>query len=504
MPPLTPGVRQRPVYHSLSQFVQFLEERRQLVRIREPVRANLEITEITDRVTKAGGPALLFEHVIKVDGRPSEFPLLINTYGTWKRMAWALGVEEVEEIAREIETLVKTAPPEGFLDKLKMLPKLAKIGSYMPKSVSRGACQEVVLPEPDLSILPYLKCWPEDGGPYITFPIVLTKDPDTGIRNVGTYRMQVFDKKTTAMHWQIHKGGSKHFQRYRELKKKIPVAVCLGGDPVLPYSATAPLPDNMDEFLLAGFIRKKGVDLVQCKTIDMEVPADCDFIIEGYVDPAEPLVKEGPFGDHTGYYSLADDYPLFHVTAITHRKNPIYPTIIVGPPLQEDGFLGKASERIFLPLIRMQFPEIKDMNLPIETCFHNLAIVSIKKQYPGHAKKIMNSFWGTGQLMFTKCLIVVDEDVNVQNLREVAWRVSNNIDARRDIIFGEGPVDALDHAAPQFAYGSKMGIDATRKWKEEGFQREWPEVVRMSPEVKKRIDEMWERLGIQTSPRPSP
>ena len=485
------------MYQSLRQFVSFLEERKELVRIKEPVKADLEITEITDRVTKSGGPALLFENVIKVDGRRSQFPLLINTYGTWKRMAWALGVEDVEEIARELEALIKTEPPSGLMDKLRMLPKLAKIGSYFPKTVSKGACQEVALPEPDLSIIPYIKCWPDDGGPYITFPVVITKDPDTGIRNVGTYRMQVFDKKTAGMHWQIHKGGSKHFQRYRELKQKIPVAVCLGGDPVLGYAATAPMPDNFDELLLAGFIRKKAVELVKCKTIDLEVPADCDFVIEGYVDPLAPLVKEGPFGDHTGYYSLADDYPLFHVTAITHRKEPIYPTIIVGPPIQEDGCLGKATERIFLPLIKATFPEIRDMHLPIETCFHNLIIVSIKKQYPGHAKKIMHSFWGTGQLMFSKCIIVVDEDVNVQDLKEVAWRVSNNIDARRDVIFAEGPVDALDHAAEQFAYGSKMGIDATRKWKEEGFQREWPEVVKMSPEVKKRVDELWNKLGIK-------
>lgn len=484
------------MYESLRQFISFLEERKQLVRITEPVKADLEITEITDRVTKAGGPALLFENVIKLDGTRSTFPLLINTYGTWKRMAWALGVEDVEEIAAELEALIKTAPPSSFLEKLRMLPKLAKIGSYMPKSVSSGACQDVVLKEPDLSILPYLKCWPDDGGPYITLPICISKDPDTGIRNVGTYRLQVFDKKSTGMHWQIHKGGSKHFQRAKELKQKIPVAVCLGGDPVLAYSATAPMPENVDELMLAGFLRKKAVELVKCKTIDLEVPADADFVLEGYVDPNEPLVREGPFGDHTGYYSLADNYPVFHVTAVTHRKDPIYQTIVVGPPPQEDAPLGRATERIFLPLIKLTFPEIKDMHLPAQTCFHNLAIVSIKKQYPGHAKKIMHSFWGTGQLMFTKCLIVVDEDVDVQNVAEVAWRVSNNIDAKRDIIFAEGPVDALDHAAVQFAYGSKMGIDATRKWKEEGFEREWPEVAMMSPEVKKRVDEIWKKLGL--------
>ncbi len=485
------------MYRSLRQFISFLEEKKELVRIQEPVKADLEITEITDRVTKAGGPALLFENVIQTNGERSQLPLLINMYGTWQRMAWSLGVEDVEEIAAEIDALIKTQPPSGFMDKLRMLPKLAKIGSYMPKVASgKGDCQEVVLAEPDLSILPYLKCWPEDGGPYITLPIVLTKDPETGIRNVGTYRMQVYDKNSTGMHWQIHKGGAHHYQKYKELKKKIPVAVCLGGDPVYLYAATAPMPDNMDELMLAGFIRKKAVELVKCKTIDMEVPSDVDFVLEGYVDPMEPLRREGPFGDHTGYYSLADDYPVFHVTAITHRKDPVYPTTIVGPPLQEDGFIGRASERIFLPLIKATFPEIRDMHLPIETCFHNLAIVSIKKQYPGHAKKIMHSFWGTGQLVFCKCIIVVDEDVNVQDVREVAWRVSNNIDARRDLVFAEGPVDALDHAADQFAYGSKMGIDATRKWREEGFTREWPEVARMSPEVKKKIDEIWKKLRL--------
>lgn len=484
------------MYRSLSHFIQFLEERRQLCRIREPVRAELEITEIADRTTKSGGPALLFENVIKIDGQRSEFPLLINAFGTWKRMAWALSVEDVEEVAREAEAILKTPPPSSLIEKLKFLPKLARLGSFLPKRASHGDCQEVVLKEPDLSILPYLKCWPGDGGPYITYPLVFTKDPETGVRNVGTYRMQVFDKKTTGMHWQIHKGGARHARKYRELKKKIPVAVAIGGDPVLSYAATAPLPDDFDELILAGFIRKKPVELVKCRTVDLEVPADADFVMEGYVDPLEPMVKEGPFGDHTGYYSLLDDYPLFHVTAMTHRKDPIYLTTVVGPPLQEDGFIGKASERIFLPLIRVAFPEVRDICLPIETCFHNLAIVSIKKQYPGHAKKIMHSLWGSGQLMFSKCIVVVDDDVSVQNLPEVAWRVSNNIDARRDVIFSEGPVDALDHAAPQFAYGSKMGIDATRKWREEGFTREWPEVIRMAPEVKRRVDEIWGRLGI--------
>lgn len=478
------------MYESLRHFVEFLESKGQLARIKEPVRAELEITEITDRVTKSGGPALLFENVVKVNGERSAFPLLINSYGTWQRMAWALGVEDIESIGREIEEILKTQPPSGFLDKLMMLPKLARFGSFLPKRVKKGACQEIIETDVNLEILPALKCWPKDGGPYITYPVIFTKDPDTGIRNVGTYRMQVFDKKTTGMHWQIHKGGAKHYQRYRELGEKVPVAVILGGDPAYGYVATAPLPDNVDELILAGFLRKRAVEMVPCKTIDMEVPADADFVLEGTVDPTEPLVKEGPFGDHTGYYSLADDYPLFHVTAMTRRKDPIYPTTIVGAPLQEDGFIGKASERIFLPLIKMTFPEVKDIHLPIEACFHNLAIISIKKQYPGHAKKIMHSFWGMGQLMFLKCLMVVDEDVNVQDLKEVAWRVANNIDPKRDVLFAEGPLDALDHSSDQFAYGSKMGIDATTKWKQEGFQREWPPLIKMSDDVKKKIDGM--------------
>ncbi len=484
-------------YKSLKDFVDFLEGRNDLVRITHSVSADREITEITDRVTKAGGPALLFENVITVEGEKSEFPVLINAYGTEKRMAASLGVESVEEIATELTELLHMQPPEGLWEKLKMLPKLAQFAKFPPKNVSKGACQEVVIDPPDLTKLPYLKCWPEDGGPYITLPYVFTKNPDTGIRNVGTYRMQVFDKQTTGMHWQIHKGGSQHFQRHQELKKKVPVAVCIGGDPVLPYAATAPMPDNVDELLLAGFIRKKPVELVACKTVDLEVPADADFVIEGYVDPAEPLVSEGPFGDHTGYYSLTDDYPLFHVTAITHRKNPIYQTTVVGPPLQEDGFMGQATERIFLPLLKMTFPEIVDLHVPIDTCFHNLAIVSIKKQYPGHAKKLMHSLWGMGQLMFSKIILVVDPDVDVHNLQEVAWRAANNMDPKRDFLFTEGPLDALDHAADQFAFGSKLGIDATSKTKEEGFPREWPPVIRMDEGTKQKIDEIWNQLGIK-------
>ncbi|MBI2340234.1 MAG: menaquinone biosynthesis decarboxylase, partial [Deltaproteobacteria bacterium] len=433
-------------------------------------------------------------------GKKSDIPVLINMLGSKNRMNWALGVEDIEEVATEIRDLVKKQPPSSFLEKLKMLPTLAKIGSYAPKKVSSGSCQEIVLTgdEIDLTKFPIIQCWPKDGGSFITFACTISKDPDNGIRNVGMYRLQILDKKTTAMHWQIHKHGS---QRYRELKKKIPVAVYLGGDPALIFAGACPLPDNFDEFLFAGFLRKKAVELVSCKTVELEVPANAEMVIEGYVDPEEPLVDEGPFGDHTGYYTLVDKYPAFHVTAITHRKQMIYPTTIVGRPPMEDGYMGLAITRIFLPLVQLTFPEIKDMNIPVETCFHNLAIISIKKTYPAHAQKIMSSLWGMGQLMFSKCIIVVDEDVNVQNLSEVAWRVGNNIDAKRDIVFTEGPVDALDHASPRFGIGSKMGIDATRKWKEEGYDRQWPPDIEMDEVTRRRIDEIWGRLGIDNPDR---
>ena len=368
-----------------------------------------------------------------------------------------------------------------------MLPKLARIAAATPKTVRNAPCQEVVETDIDLGKLPILTTWPEDGGPYITLPMVITRDPDKGTRNVGCYRMQVYDARTTGMHWQLHKTGRRHMRRYKELgQSRMPVAVALGGDPVLPYAATAPLPDGIDEFLFAGFLRRKPVEMVQCKTIDLEVPASADFMLEGYVDVDE-LRREGPFGDHTGYYSLADDYPVFHLTAITRRESPIYATTVVGPPPQEDAWLGKATERLFLPLLQMTFPEIVDMNLPIEGVFHNLCIVSIKKEYPHHARKICHSLWGMGQMMFAKCIIVVDEDVNVQEVREVAWRALNNIDAKRDVFFAEGPIDVLDHASSAFGFGGKLGVDATRKWKDEGFTREWPEVLKMDAAVDARM-----------------
>lgn len=479
-------------WKSLREFVEFLKERGELVVISEEVDPVLEITEIADRVMKAEGPALLFE---KVKG--SEFPLVINLYGSYRRMSWALGVEDMEEHATHLREMINTQPPAGFWDKLKMLPKAAEVARSLPKSVKSAPCQEIVWNEVDLDRLPILKCWPDDGGKFITLPMVITRDPESGRRNVGLYRMQVLDKQSTAMHWQIHKVGSRHYQKYKDRKEKIPVAVAIGGDPALTYTATAPLPDNVDEYLFAGFLKGSRVEMTRCLSNDLEVPASADFILEGYIDPSEALVEEGPFGDHTGYYTPVEPFPRFHVTKVTQRKDPLYLTTIVGIPPMEDKFLGKATERLFLPLVQLTFPEVIDMNLPAEACFHNLCILSIKKSYPGHAQKIMHSLWGMGQMMFCKCFIVVDHDVDVQNTTEVIWRVSNNIDAKRDMVFVEGPVDHLDHASPRQFVGSKLGIDATRKWKEEGFEREWPQDIRMDHATVQRVDAIWDKLGIK-------
>ena len=478
-------------YNSLTEFVQVLAQQGELKRITYPVKAELEIAEIADRVMKSNGPALLFENVID-----KKISLLINAFGSMKRMALALGVNDVEEIAREIEKLIRIKPPKSMRDKLSLLGELIRLAGIPPKVVKDAACQETILREPDLGILPVLICWPGDAGPFITLPMVFTKDPRTGTRNVGLYRMQVFDRRTTGMHWHLHKVGARHFLHQKERAGRLELAACLGGDPVMIYAATAPLPDQIDEILFSGFLRKKGVELVKGITVDVEVPANSDIVIEGYVDPAEPLRPEGPFGDHTGFYSLADDYPVFHVTCITHRKNPIYPTTIVGRPPMEDAYLGKTTERLFLPLVRVTLPEIVDMHLPVHGVFHNLAIISIKKEYPGHARKVMHALWGLGQMMFTKILLIVDHDVNVQDLSEVTWVVGNHIDPKRDAIFVEGPVDVLDHAAPVMGFGSKMGIDATRKWRTEGFEREWPDAIVMDDKIKQYIDSIWEKLGI--------
>jgi len=476
-------------YDDLSQFVADLEAAGELRRIGVPVDPVLEITEIADRVVKRGGPALLFEHPTGYD-----IPVLINAFGSWRRIKMALGADP-DEVAAEIAELLKADPPTTLLDKVRMAPKLLRLASALPKTVRSAPCQEVVMNPPSLQALPILKCWPQDGGRFITLPLVFSHDPITGRRNVGMYRIQVFDDVTAGMHWQIHKVGARHYRDAERMGRRVEVAVALGGDPLVTYSATAPLPEEFDEMVFAGFLRRKPVEMVQCRTVNVQVPAGSDIVIEGYIDPEERRL-EGPFGDHTGYYSLADMYPVLHVTCITHKRSPIYPATIVGRPPMEDGYLGKLTERLFLPLIRMQLPEIVDINLPVEGVFHNLAIVSIRKRYPGHAARVMHALWGLGQMSLTKIIVVVDAEVNVQDPAEVLWRVGNNIDPQRDIHFVRGPVDALDHASQFPCYGSKMGIDATRKWKEEGFTREWPDEITMAPEVKRRIDELWPELGL--------
>jgi 4-hydroxy-3-polyprenylbenzoate decarboxylase len=418
-------------------------------------------------------------------------------------MNLALDVESMEEVAARIEELLEFKAPDGMLDKLKMLPKLADLASFIPKTVRSAACQEVVKTE-DFSLLdfPVLQCWPQDAGRFITLPLVFSKDPKTGKRNCGVYRMQVFDETTTAMHWQTHKHGAQHFREAGRVEGgsgeegRIEVAVAIGADPAVVFSGIAPLPDDLDEMMFAGFLRRKPVDMVSCKTVDLEVPANAEIVLEGYVELDE-LRQEGPFGDHTGFYSLADDYPVFHVTCITHRKNPIYQTIIVGKPPQEDCYMGHAVERIFLPLIRKQLPEIIDMHMPFEGIFHNLVLVTIRKRYPGHARKIMSAIWGLGQAMFSKCIIVLDEGTDLTRYGEVVCKTLNHIDPERDIQFVLGPVDSLDHASRLPDFGSKMGIDATRKWPEEGFQRDWPDEILMSEEIKSRVDELWPKLNLK-------
>jgi len=480
-------------YKNLSEFIQLLEDKGELIHITAPVDPELEITEITDRISKANGPALLFENV-----KGSDMPVLINAYGSPQRMAWSLGVEDLDAIGDEIMSLLQLADnvPDSLLGKVKMLPILAQLSSYFPKNVKSGSCQEVVHMEPDLAILPVLKCWPDDAGRFITLPQVYTRDPRNGKRNVGMYRLQVYDAQTTGMHWHIHHDGAENYRLNQEMGNPlVEVAVALGGDPAIAYAATAPLPKEIDELIFAGFLRKKPVELVKCKTIDMEVPADAEIILEGYIDPGESRI-EGPFGDHTGYYSLPGEYPVFHLRCITHRKNAIYPTTIVGKPPMEDCFLALASERIFLPLLKMQMPEVIDMHMPMEGVFHNCVFVSIKKSYPGHARKVMNSLWGMGQMMFAKFIVVVDQDVNVQNLSEVLWKVFNNADPKRDTMIVEGPLDVLDHSAPLPLFGSKMGIDATKKWISEGHAREWPNDIKMSEHIVNLVSSRWSEYGI--------
>ena len=451
-----------------QQFIEALEKAGELVRIKTYVNPKLEIAEITDRISKSGGggKALLFENT------GYDFPVLMNAYGSEKRMCMALRVNHLDDVAREIEGLFKmlSAPKEGILDKLKLLPKLGQFASWMPKVKNgRGECQEVIMENPDITKLPVITCWPKDGGPFVTLPVIHTKDPNTNSRNVGMYRMQVFGPTLTGMHWHKHKVSAKHFSEYKNLNKKMPVAVALGGDPVYAYSATAPLPENVDEYMLAGFLRKKKVELVKCiSQPEIEVPADADFVIEGYVDPADKLIWEGPFGDHTGYYSLADWYPKFHITAITHKKNPVYPATIVGIPPQEDAWLGKATERIFLAPIKMTMvPEIMDMDMPVEGVFHNLVITKINKEYAGQGQKVMNAMWGAGQMMFNKILVLADEKVRIQDYESLAKYVFQNLNPATDIYFSTGPMDVLDHSCSKLGFGGKMCIDGTAKLTEE-------------------------------------
>ncbi|MBI4483476.1 MAG: menaquinone biosynthesis decarboxylase [Acidobacteria bacterium] len=478
-------------YKDLREFVKRLEKEGELRRIAAPVDPELEITEITDRVSKKVGPALLFENV-----KGSRAPVLINTYGSPRRMAMALGVEKIEDVTARVSDLLDFKSPQGLVEKIKLLPRLADLAHFFPKRVRDGLCKEVIVRK-DFSVLefPILKCWPQDAGRYITMALVFTRDPETEKRNVGMYRMQVFDGQTTAMHWQTHKHGAEHFRRYEKLHRRMPVSVVIGAEPAVPFSAVLPLPEGLDELMLAGFLGGESVELVPCETNDLEVPASAEIVLEGYVDPGERR-REGPFGDHTGFYSLSDFYPVFHITCITHRKDPLYQSIIVGRPPQEDCHMGKAIERIFLPVIQKQLPEIVDMNMPFEGVFHNLMIVSIRKSYPAHARKVMNALWGMGQAMFSKCIIVVDADTRVHDFSEVAWKVLNHIDPERDIQFTLGPVDVLDHASRLPAFGSKIGIDATRKWKEEGFAREWPDEIAMSPEIKALVDQKWPGLKL--------
>ncbi len=508
-------------FPSFHDFIVRLEQAGELTRISQALATELEITELADREMKkpGGGRALLFSQPT-VNGQVAPFPLVINTLGSWKRMALSLNATSVQEAADELGSLVKAKPPASFREALGLLRTALELRHAKPRLVKSGPCKEVIhkfetsptrhepwppapslegsagqashSPLPTLLNLPIQKCWPLDGGRFITLPCVVTKDPETGERNVGMYRMQVYDERTTGMHWQLQKVGARHGRRYFETGTKMPVAVVLGGDPVFTFCATAPLPDGLDEFLLAGYLRKESVDLIKCETCDLEVPANADVVIEGFVDPKEPLREEGPFGDHTGFYTLPEPYPVFHITAITHRKGAVYPATIVGVPPMEDFYIGSASVKLFLPILKMNFPELVDLALPAEGVFHNLVFASIKKTYPMQAYKLMHGLWGMGQMMFTKYMVVVDEDVDVHDTRQVLFRLCANTDPQRDVLFTRGPADVLDHATSEIAIGTKMGIDATRKLPGEGFKRPWPPLIRMDPAVRDKIDQLFE------------
>jgi 4-hydroxy-3-polyprenylbenzoate decarboxylase len=484
-------------YRSFREFLDALAKAGEVTRVADPVDTNLLIAEWADREMKSsgGGKALLFEQPV-VDGRVSKFPVAINTMGSRKRIAMALGRESIDEIAQEIQLILKAKPPTDLREGWSLLKQGIHLLHARPKNVREAACQEVVHniesgtgPADDFSLrdLPILKCWPKDGGRFITFPNVHTRDPESGARNVGMYRMQVFDDHTTAMHWQVHKVGARHGKRYYERNERMPVAVTLGGDPALSFAATAPLPDGLDEILFAGFLRRKSIEMVKCKTIDLEVPADVDFVLEGYVQPGE-MRPEGPFGDHTGYYTAVEDYPVFHLTTVTHRRDAVYPTTIVGIPPMEDFYIGDAVVRIFLPVFKMNFPELVDMTLPAEGVFHNLVFVSVRKQYPYQAFKVMHGLWGMGQMMFSKYIVVVDEDCDVHNTSDVLFRLCANTDPARDTTVIKNPSDSLDHAPTEQNIGSHMGFDATRKLPGENYHRQWPELLRMTDEAKALVD----------------
>jgi 4-hydroxy-3-polyprenylbenzoate decarboxylase len=486
---------------TLGAFISAIEHAGELRRITQPVAARLELCEIADRVMKqpGGGAALLFENVTLDNGSRSPYPVAINLFGSDRRMSLALGVASLDDHAARITELLSTQVTPGIIANLGLLPRLLEVAKFPPRSVGSPAPSQAIVcrgDEIDLGKLPIITCWPEDGGPYITLPMVISRDPLRGIRNVGMYRVQVLGPRTVAMHWQRHKVGAAHWRIMAERGETMPVCIAIGADPASIYSASAPLPPTVDEFLFAGFLRKAPVKLAKAVTCDLDVPAEAEFVIEGYIDPREPLVTEGPFGDHTGFYSEADLYPAVHVTAVTMRTSPIYATTIVGRPPMEDYYLGHATERIFLPLLKLTIPEIVDYHMPAEGIFHNLVFVSIDKQYPGQAYKVMNALWGAGLMSLAKMIVVVDKDVDVRDPRNAWWIALNNIDPERDARFSMGPIDVLDHSSRAFTYGSKIGFDATRKWPEEGYTRHWPAVIEMDSTTKARVDALWPALGL--------
>jgi 4-hydroxy-3-polyprenylbenzoate decarboxylase len=486
---------------TLAQFIAAIDRIGELARIPQQVSARLELCEVADRVMKqpGGGKALLFENVLRHDGTRSPYPVAINLFGSMRRMALALGVHDLDDVGHRITQMLDLKVPDGVLAKLGMLPRLLEIAKFPPRKRSGiPPCQEVIWRGADIDVmqLPIITCWPGDGGPYITLPMVISTDPKRGIRNVGMYRVQVLGKDSLAMHWQRHKVGAAHWREMAARGERMPVVIAIGADPASVYSASAPLPPNVDEFIFAGFLRRAPVHLARAVTCDLDVPAEAEFVIEGEIDPAEPLVTEGPFGDHTGFYSEADLYPRVRITAITSRRTPVYATTIVGRPPMEDFYLGHATERIFLPLLRLTVPEIVDYHMPAEGIFHNLVFVSIDKQYPGQAHKVMNALWGAGLMSLAKVIVVLDRDVNVRDPREAWWVALNNIDPERDARFSMGPIDVLDHSSRAFTYGSKIGLDATRKWPEEGFTRSWPKRIEMDAATRARVDAIWPALGL--------